>query len=80
MDHYEIVKKLIGNFQPVGESNEDQIRFERLIETQALVEKLLADILNASYSANRYEASMKKIGSQAKDFLNEIEIWLCETH
>lgn len=79
MDFYEIITKLIGPIQPVGESNEDSKRLENLTATTELIDKLLRDVSDASDSKkNRYEASMKQMGAQADMYLNETQMWLIE--
>ena len=78
MDYYEIITKLIGPIQPVGESNEDSKRLENLTATTELIDRLLKDVADASDSKNRYEASMKQIGLQADMYLSETQMWLIE--
>jgi hypothetical protein len=72
MEYYEIIKKLIGPCAPVGETNEDKRRLEALRETICLVDLLVADIKEAASSKNRREDSMKKIGKEAQEFLDEL--------
>ncbi len=68
----EIVKKLTGPIQPVGESNADHTRIENLDKVIELTESLLNDLIKASTNANRYEASMKSIGVRARTALREM--------
>lgn len=72
MNHYEIVRKLIGPVTSVGDSGIDTQRLENLKETMDLVEKLLGDIQDASNSIHNHQASMKKIGEVADKFLREV--------
>jgi hypothetical protein len=44
MEEYELIKKFIGPIDPIGESEEDNIRYENLKKTKLLVESLVADI------------------------------------
>lgn len=78
MDYYEIITKLIGPIQPVGESNEDSKRLENLTATTDLIDKLLMDVMNASNVKDRYEHSMKQIGLQADMYLSETKNWLAD--
>jgi hypothetical protein len=71
---YEIVKKLIGKTEPVGETNEDQKRYSNLEYTIELVGLLIRDIKSAAIYSDRPEASMKVIGQKAFNelvYLNE---------
>jgi hypothetical protein len=78
MDYYEIITKLIGPIQPVGESNEDSKRLDNLTATTDLIDKLLMDVMNASNVKDRYEHSMKQIGLQADLYISETKTWLIE--
>jgi len=78
MENYDVVKKLIGPITAVGESNEDARRFGNLHKTCDLVDQLLQDIFNASYSKTRVEYSMKKIGERAEKFLKLIADYVPE--
>jgi hypothetical protein len=69
MDIYEIVKKLVGGIQPVGETNVDNKRYENLVEMTELVDKLIFDISQVAYNKNSYMASYKKAGVFADNFL-----------
>ena len=69
MDIHEIVKKLVGNIDPVGETHTDNARFENLKVMTELVDNLLSDIHNViSNNKNAYESSRKKAYSYAHEF------------
>jgi len=75
MDIHEIVKKLIGEIEPVGESNEDDRRYENLKALVMLTDKLMADIDDvATYNRSRIEFSMKRAGNYAKAFYDQLGI------
>ena len=74
MNNYQIIRKLIGAIEPVGESHIDSEMFENLQETCDLVEDLIADIYRVAQQANRPEASIGKAGRYAKNFLKDIEL------
>jgi inorganic pyrophosphatase len=75
MDYYEIVRKLIGNIEPVGETNEDDRRFENLKKITELTEKLIAEIANVeSDYKSAYQYSMKRVSNYAGEFLNRLGI------
>ncbi len=69
MEIYDVVKKLVGEIDPIGDSNHDMQRFENLNTMTDLVDTLLVDIADvARFNKNRHEASMKKAGEYAHDF------------
>ena len=72
MDIHEVVKKLVGKIQPVGETNEDNQRFENLKVLTALVDKLLTDIDNVAMEKNRPEYSRNRAGKFASEFFDQM--------
>jgi hypothetical protein len=72
MDMYEIVMRLIGPVQPIGEHYSDQKRLANMKVLTELVDRLLFEIARAEPFADRTEASMKAIGTHAHDFLCEL--------
>ena len=74
----EIIMKLNGQVNSVGESNSDEKRFENLKTLTDLHDKITREIYEASLTADRYEASMKKIGKYAKEYLQSLEDWIPE--
>ena len=74
MDIHEIVKKLVGPIDPVGETNADDRRFENLKVMTELVGELLTDIDRVIPNKERVEFSMKRAGEHADKFYDEIGI------
>lgn len=75
MTIYDIVKKLVGNIEPVGCTQTDNVRFENLENMTTLVELLLTDIDDvAYYFKDRHEDSLLKASKFASKFLNQIEL------
>ena len=72
-DIYDVVEKLIGKIQPVGEINEDDNRYENLKDTIDLVDILLRDIHFVAKEENRQEFSRNRAGKLAKKFLDSLE-------
>ena len=70
--NHEIVKKLIGSINAIGETYGDERRYKSLEETIELVDALLCDILRASADSKRPEVSMKKIGVRAREYLDDV--------
>jgi len=73
MKNYDVVTKLIGSINPIGESNTDSKRFENLKEMTELVQELLSDISRVASYKNQYEHSVKKAGEYAYKFLKEVK-------
>lgn len=72
MDLYDVVTKLVGPVDAVGETNEDARRLANLKELTTLVDRLLYEIVHAATASTRQEASMKAIGMHAKNFLRDV--------
>lgn len=73
MTNYDVIKKMIGEIRPVGESHIDDKRFDNLQETIKLVDELISDIVSVSEYSIRHESSMKKCGDTAKEFILELK-------
>jgi hypothetical protein len=73
MELNEIVMKLIGPVQPIGDSGEDERRLANMKALTGLVDELLGEIRYAARSADREEASMRAIGVHAQQFLEDID-------
>lgn len=72
MNTYDVVSKLIGPINPVGETHTDSDRFINLNNMIGLVNALLFDISQVSSLHNRDEYSMQMCGKRAKEFLKEL--------
>lgn len=74
IDIYEVVKKLVGEIEPIGETQTDDRRFENLKAMTWLIEKLLYDIDDIAFRfKNSHQFSMKRAAEYASDFLNEVK-------
>ena len=69
----QIIEKLVGNINPVGETNTDEVRFENLITMCGVVQELIGKIEDVAKEKDRYEYSIKKAGNYAHDFLCELK-------
>lgn len=75
MDIHEVVKKLIGPIDPVGETNTDNNRFKNLEAMTELVDALLRDIDVVTVdNLGRPEHSRNKAGEFASKFFDRIGI------
>ena len=57
MEIYDVVKKLVGKIDPIGETNTDNQRFENLKVMTELVDNLLTDIACVRMEKGRHEYS-----------------------
>jgi len=71
---YDVVKKLIGPIEPVGESHTDAKRMENLEKMTALINQLLADVDQVIPFKDRVEFSMKRAGEHASKFFDRLGI------
>jgi len=74
MDYYEIVTKLVGNINPVGETQVDDERFKNLQAMTELVDKLLSDIDRVAMLSSKPEYSISRAGKFAADFFDSLGI------
>jgi hypothetical protein len=73
MEMIDIVKKLIGPIQPVGESNEDRKRLENLNEFITLADEMIIKLKDVAENSDSHEHSVALAGDTAKKFLNELK-------
>jgi len=69
IDLYEVVRKLTGNIEPVGETYADNASFENLKALTELVDRLVTDIDSVAENEGRSEFSMQRAGKHASHFL-----------
>lgn len=75
MTIYDVVYKVVGEIEPIGETNEDNRRFDNLRAMTHLVNLLITDIDAMAYrNKDRVEFSMKRAGKFADEFLTKIGI------
>ena len=71
-----IVKKLIGEIHPIGETHIDEKRFNNLEELMKLIDTLLYDIkeiANINKEGGICEKSIYFTSKKAKEYINEIK-------
>ena len=69
IDLVAVVKKLIGQIEPVGEYDTDVERLANLKEMTALIEELMHEVKSVARNKSRYENSMRQIGKHADVFI-----------
>ncbi len=74
MTYYEMVKKLVGEIIPVGETYEDTRRLNNLENMIALVGHLISDIDKVAMNKGRPEYSLDKAGIVASEYLDSLGI------
>ena len=72
MDICEIVKKLIGNIEPCGDSQIDEERYKNLIEHTYLVGDLIESLVYVSRYKDSLEGSVEELGVRAYAELLEL--------
>ena len=70
----EIVNRLFGDIFPVGETNEDNIRYENIHNYYEALSYIISCLRIASNYKDRSEHSMQKIGKQCYDILREFDL------
>ena len=74
MELIDVVRKLIGPVDPVGETNADDQRFKNLQVLTELVDRLVFDIDQVGMQKNRAEYSRNRAGQFADKFLTDLGI------
>jgi hypothetical protein len=75
MELYDVVTKLVGPTDPVGETRADDECFENLKALTGLVDQLLTDIDRIACANNgRPEFSMARAGKFCAEFLTQLGI------
>ena len=74
MTSYDVVKKLIGEINPIGETHEDSRRLENLENMIALVDHLLSDIDAVALNKGKPEFSLNKAGTVASEYFDDLGI------
>ena len=76
----EVIRNLIGNTEPYGDSAIDRERTKNLDKLIYIVDELLYDVEKVAKNKDRYEGSMRMMGEKAQEALNdyrrEINVYL----
>ena len=72
MEVYDVVIKLIGPIEPIGETNADEKRFENLKAMIGLIDRLLSAVDSVAAHRDRQEYSMQRAGKVADKFFAEL--------
>jgi len=74
MELIDVVRKLIGPVNPIGETNADDIRFANLKVMGTLVDRLVFGIAEVASNKDRAEFSMKRAGEYANKLMDDLGI------
>jgi len=75
IDLHEVVTRLNGPIEPIGDSRVDEARFQHLVDVCDLVNRLLSDIDEvASENKDAVEHSRRKAGEYASAFFDSIGV------
>ena len=75
MDIYDVVMKLVGPIQPVGETRTDDERFENLKVLCTVTDRLVAAIDDIGYRCkDAHQYSIKRAADRATKFMNDLGI------
>lgn len=74
----EVVEKLIGCVEAIGETNHDNQAYENLDVMIDVCNALLDDIYIASKTKDCPQYSMKQIGCHAFGFIEDLKVWCNE--
>ena len=73
LNKLEIVQKLVGNYETIGDANIDPNRLKNLEELCMLTEELVEIIANEAYKIKRYECSVHSSGDVSINYLKYIK-------
>lgn len=73
MEIKEILERLLGKIEPVGETNEDNKRFENLDRYREVLNFIIDRLLICANYKNDNRYSVNKIGEEAFEILKDID-------
>ena len=68
----EVIDSLIGAIHPVGETNEDDVRYENLQELIEVVSEYISRIENVAEQKDSTAYSLSRAGKRAYEFRNSL--------
>lgn len=78
--NFDVVKKLIGNVHPIGETYTDEERFENLRRMTELAEQIIMELEKELENENHYADSIQKSGKYIKHWFESIAETYFEQH
>ncbi len=71
-----LVRRICGPIEPIGQHSADEIRFTNLKEYCLLAEEMVRNIRDVAKNRHSYEGSVKRAGEFAARSLEEIREYL----
>lgn len=72
MTTVDVVKKLVGPINPIGDSGEDARRYENIVHMSKVIEELVREMEYVVHSnRHAYEGSVRKSADFAEKFLKD---------
>ena len=71
-----VIRKLIGDTEPYGDSGIDRERTQNLDKLIYIVDELLFDVEKVAFNKDRHEGSMRMMGEKAHEALIGWRRWL----
>ena len=65
MEIADVVRKLVGPIDPIGETLTDEKRYENLLQLIKLTDELITDVARVRICRYSHQASIKKAGERA---------------
>lgn len=74
----EVVDKLIGDVEAIGETRHDEKAYDNLAIMTYVCDALIDEIRSSSQTKDRVEYSMNRVGDRAYSYLKDLADWLDE--
>ena len=72
----DMIMTLTGEVEPVGETSEDDKRFDNLLRLENVLDLLLEEMYSVCIHSNDKAYSMERAGKQAEEWMKKREEWL----
>jgi len=72
MEIVDVARKLVGEINPIGETHEDNRRYENLKVLCEVADTILSSISEVASYEHRIEYSIKRSGKYAGEFLKSV--------
>lgn len=66
------IESIIGKFNSIGETNEDEVRYDNLLDFEPIIYELIRKLVYESKKSTRPQYSVKRSGKKALEIVREI--------
>ena len=73
LNSLEVVNKLVGNIEPIGDEMADRYRYENLKEYGKLTSELIEQLCRGTEDAKSFQGSVKRNGKLCVEILERIQ-------